>query len=369
MPSLTGSTSTPVYVKEGLEAALMQFGIPDSITGVTKHVRPVGSYSWVTGSTPTIVVPGSPSIWTNSRVRRVMPDTGVVVHDENAHHMGRHASPLTPIFAALDALYGADENLFRYADLDLVTDRANLEKLLRFIMGADTEAFRIDVERGGQAVLFTGCEPRVSDRIVGFQGYGRSYQKAAASPAPGCEAAGGHYRLNVLTLGGLRILLRFPVAACLSAPSSLTPDSPLLSGHVHGLTVRLNSPPKLVAQSQLVELRFTTSRRPLDWAETFPALSLSRTPWLFVANHSTGVFNEPEKVELSSEKLAAHAEKAETSLCKLKLVIAAVLAVVRMHDERVPMSLVREGKKLTLYRRKMGTGSMLDDQILRRFWK
>jgi len=91
-------------------------------------------------------VPGSPNIWTNANPTRVAADSGVVFIDQNAHRMGSTASPLIPIFAAIDELH---RGKYEYAKLDIVSDRNNLRKLLRWATG-DGDTFRIDIERAGQ---------------------------------------------------------------------------------------------------------------------------------------------------------------------------------------------------------------------------
>jgi hypothetical protein len=167
---------------------------------------------------------GSPNIWSNANPRRVAADSGVVFIDQNAHRMGRTASPLIPIFAAIDDLH---KGQYEYTKLDLVTDRNNLRKLLRWATG-DGDTFRIDIERAGQTCLFTRCEEKDSEHVIGFKGFGHEYEKAATRFAPGCEKATGHHRIISIVrqclspfdwlasdspptknFGGLKILLRF----------------------------------------------------------------------------------------------------------------------------------------------------------------
>lgn len=57
-----------------------------------------------------------------------------------------HRSRLIAIFAAVDALH--DD--FQYRDLDLMTDRKDLRKLLRCINRQHDKTFRIDVDLLGK---------------------------------------------------------------------------------------------------------------------------------------------------------------------------------------------------------------------------
>lgn len=174
-----------------------------------RHVKPVASYSWIDAPVPTIVVPGrsaylpphplltpiatgSPWIWAGERapVKQVPLDAGVQYIHHNASKMGNH-SPMLPFFAAIDALH-AD---FAYKELDLVTDRNGLRKLLRYIDNVHTEDnFRIDVDLVGKTCLFTRQEENTT--VVGqHTGYGHEYLKAATRVPSGCEKMLDHHRI------------------------------------------------------------------------------------------------------------------------------------------------------------------------------
>jgi hypothetical protein len=310
--------------------------------------------------------------------------------------MGRTASPLIPIFAAIDDLH---KGQYEYTKLDLVTDRNNLRKLLRWATG-DGDTFRIDIERAGQTCLFTRCEEKDSEHVIGFKGFGHEYEKAATRFAPGCEKATGHHRIISIVrqclspfdwlasdspptknFGGLKILLRFEVDACMgssdfddlaSAFSGLdvTPAIPLSTGTssvMPGISVIHTTPRTLVAQSSLIELKTRASHRPLDWTETYPQLYLSQTAYLYLAKHTKGNFGAVEKIKLAGDSMKVYAKQAEGGMVKLKAVLDQVLEVVRKESDGVGLSLVSVGGKLMLYKRKEGTGKAVGDDILSRF--
>jgi hypothetical protein len=137
---------------------------------------------------------GSPGIWSTVQPRRVPQDSGLVYIDQNSYRVGSVASPLTPIFAAIDDLGGYD-----LKRLDLISDRNNLRKLLRWATGvAAGNDFRIDVDLAGQTCLFTRCEEKDAEVVEGFKGYGHEYEKAATRLPAGCEKATGHHRIVVM---------------------------------------------------------------------------------------------------------------------------------------------------------------------------
>jgi len=123
-------------------------------------------------------------------VKQVPLDAGVQYIHHNASKMGTR-SPMLPLFAAIDALH--DD--FAYKDLDLVTDRNGLRKLLRYIDNANTEDnFRIDVDLVGKTVVFTRQEEN-TEVVRQNTGYGNEYLKATTREPPGCEKMLDHHRI------------------------------------------------------------------------------------------------------------------------------------------------------------------------------
>lgn len=145
-------------------------------------------------------VEGSPPVWTNVNPRRVPQDRGLTYIDQNSARMGPKTSPLTPIFASIEAL-GADVDL---QDFDVVTDRNNLRKLLRWASGTPEEKdFRIDVELAGKTCLFTRREEKDSEYVTEFRGFGHEYEKAATRWPKGSERATGHHRIISIVSSGI----------------------------------------------------------------------------------------------------------------------------------------------------------------------
>ena len=141
---------------------------------------------------PTSWHKGSPWIWADERppVEQVPRDAGVQYIHHNASKMGDH-SPMLPFFAAIDAMH----DNFAYKELDLVTDRNGLRKLLRHIdnVRAD-ENFRIDVDLVGKTCLFTRREENTA--LAGqHTGYGHEYLKAATKVPAECEKMLDHHRI------------------------------------------------------------------------------------------------------------------------------------------------------------------------------
>ncbi|KAI9566109.1 hypothetical protein HD554DRAFT_2026126 [Boletus coccyginus] len=289
-------------------------------------------------------------------------------------------SPMLPLFAAIDALH--DD--FAYKDLDLVTDRNGLRKLLRYIDNANTEDnFRIDVDLVGKTVVFTRQEEN-TEVVRQNTGYGNEYLKATTREPPGCEKMLDHHRIITYKFGSLNILLCFTADACiepkkndddfLASFSSLSlgaktdktakPNKPASPA---GFDIKLTSPRSLVPQSDTIEVKTRSMYREPNWSDIYPQLYLSQTAWLYMARHRGGVFEPVEKFSLTGDEMKPHAEMMHESLGKLKNLLKEILRVVREQGEGVPLGLVRQGGTLSLWKRKAGSGKVLGEEITSRF--
>ncbi|KAF8132470.1 hypothetical protein EV363DRAFT_108453 [Boletus edulis] len=346
-----------------------------------RHVKPVASYSWVDAPVPTIVVPGSPWIWAEERppVKQVPLDAGVQYIHHDASKMGNH-SPMLPLFAAIDAM----NDDFAYTELDLVTDRNGLRKLLRYIDNARTEDdFRIDVDLIGKTCLFTRQEE--ATMLVGQQtGYGNEYLKAATKAPVGCDKIVDHHRIITYKFGSVNILLVFTADACietkhddddfLASFSSLSlggntdkPSKANEPGSGAGFDIQVTPSRSLVPQANLIEVKTRSIYRDPNWREIYPQLYLSQTAWLYMAKHNRGAFEPVEKISLTGKEMRPYAEMMEGSLGKLKNLLKEILKAVREQGEGVPLSLVRQGGTLSLWRRKKGSGKPHGEEVRSKF--
>ncbi|KAG9311433.1 hypothetical protein JVU11DRAFT_8546 [Chiua virens] len=392
--STTSTSTSASFVLKDLKDKVTTFS--DATTYASelirlRHVKPVASYSWIDAPVPTIVVPGSSLIWADERppVTQVPLDKGVQHIHHDASKMG-NLSPMWPLFASIDAL----NDDFPYKDLDLVTDRNGLRKLLRHVDNVPrTDDFRIDIDLVGKTCLFTRREEKAS--VVGQNmGYGHEYLRAATKEPQSCEKMLDHKRVITYArsqkFGSLNILLGFTVDACIGskrvdddllasfsslsigtgADNTIKPEAIRLTGASHaGLIDKRASPRSLVPQSDLIEVKTRSSYREPNWRDIYPQLYLSQTPWLYMAKHTAGVFQPAEKISLTGKEMKPCAEMMEQSLGKLKNLLKAILKAVREQGEGVPLSLVRQGRTLTLWKRKEDSGKPLGEDIMNKFKK
>lgn len=257
---------------------------------------------------------GSLPLWSPpATVRPLDPDTGTVYIDQNAARYP--ASPLEPLFRALLV----ENPGFSPGDVDLVTDRNNICKLLRFVQASSNDSFQILVEVVGNGdkatALFTRLEPKTVEVIQGFRGYGRNFGKAYTKvSAVGMK---GYHRVVGYAFAGMRCVVRHKTDAYVGGSNNPKGAGDSLSNALGGLSLSgpeiLKTASRLtvvrsgdavdVAVSSMLEIKTRAASRTLDMAEVLPQLWISQTPKLAVGYHNRGVFNNVQVRDMAGEIL------------------------------------------------------------------
>lgn len=131
--------------------------------------------------------------------------------DQNAF---RH--PTSPLEPMLQAVLASNPS-FGFNKIDIITDRSNLRRLLRFASAQSQQDFEIIIEVVNETVLFTRAENRPRSYIRSGQsgGYGFQFEKAFTKTPEAVKGSTGHHRIANYMMGGLNILLRFEVDGAL----------------------------------------------------------------------------------------------------------------------------------------------------------
>lgn len=119
--------------------------------------------------------------------------------------------PFEPMFAALDLM----KPDFDFGEVDVVTNRNSLRKLLNFASGRVSESFRIDVNMVHRTMFLTRRERSTTDKIRGSRnaGYGHNFERAFTEMEKGLEESSGHHRVIRYKMGELNCVVRFEVDA------------------------------------------------------------------------------------------------------------------------------------------------------------
>ncbi|KAI0642899.1 hypothetical protein C8Q79DRAFT_1012907 [Trametes meyenii] len=414
------------YIKGGLKSRpLRTLDKPQATeTRGSRGIQPenlkyLGSYNWVEEEAPTIIVPGSPPVWQERALPYHVPyDKGIRMIDQNGFRMGP-ASCLLPLFRAVDIV--AEDNgdtSHEWSDVDVVTDRNGLRKLIRWLnhSGSDHDEppreFRIDLQLGGnKTVLMHRWEKRTREIAAPPKsGCGISFERETTSPAQGCTRGTGHHRIVKYDFGGLKMVVRFEVDACTAPqPTSTTatrrasatasqapprrstdndaPNVDSLAEVLAGLGVSStavdptpspNTAASMVSviragtqvpQDAIVELVTRADRfvHQFDWEEKYPQLLLSYTPHLFLGIHNRGLFDRVEKYSLGGAELR-HVESdpnIQATFRRLVSVLRTIQNLVKEHGKRGRLTLVCQNGVLGVYERTTDAGVLPDAELLR----
>ena len=85
-----------------------------------------------------------------------------------------------------------------WPNIDFITDRNALRKLLKWADGASGQDFRIDLELAGERTVFLNRWETKNRNRLGpeQQSYGFAFEHASTRPAPGCDGTTGHHRIS-----------------------------------------------------------------------------------------------------------------------------------------------------------------------------
>ncbi|CAM9757034.1 unnamed protein product, partial [Discosporangium mesarthrocarpum] len=182
--------------------------------------RVIASYNWDITSRPgdpRIIIPGSPRWLSLDSMRSrftLQKDKGYATVDEN-HYRMKPGSPMAPLFRAVEVC----EPDFEWGSVDIVTDRNNLRKLLRFCgtpgwrASSAEDPFQIfmSIRDNGPLVL---TRSEVCDHAPP-RGYGHNFEKKMTKATKRSPKNAGSYRTIVQwKIGNLNIIVRNEVDTC-----------------------------------------------------------------------------------------------------------------------------------------------------------
>ncbi|KAI5121356.1 hypothetical protein M0805_000664 [Coniferiporia weirii] len=350
--------------------ALRELKVPDAAPKY-KNVEPtaveaVASYNWIEETTPTILVLGCPPIWQDRQPPfRVPRDTEKSFVDQNRHRVPKY--PLLPLVTAIDHL----DPGFDFAAIDVVSDRNNLRKLMRWVDGSIARDFRIDLQLAGAAtVLFTRCDFQPVELDSSRFGYGRNFEARTTKPLEGCEDSTGHHRvityINVRRTQTSHITKRVE-----QRPPTRKNDPDDLLSAFEKLTIKADDkidiiPAGVLApQSKLVEMTTRSVRsmeEGFDWQDFFPQLFLSQTPNSFIGIHERGQFRRIEAGTLGDTILSKQRRTQQAAFDRFRVLLEDVrqIAVNAGKDARLSLIYRVETKKLEVFERDSDAGSLPD---------
>ena len=119
---------------------------------ILKNFKTVGSYNWSPESTkenPIIVIPGEcVKLVQKLKPCQLVKSRHAQMVDENRFYLPDY--PMEPLFRSV-ALCTPD---FNFSEVDFVSDRNGLRKLLDFVDESNKDSFRIELQKIGKSIFF-----------------------------------------------------------------------------------------------------------------------------------------------------------------------------------------------------------------------
>jgi len=171
------------------------------------------------------------------------------------------------------------------------------------------------------------------------------------------------------------MVVRFQVDACLPYDNSSYhptndkeaakkgfPSGPT-SNPLDVKTIRAGS--SSVPQTHLLELKTRNvkdSRPYINWSKMYPQLYLSQTPHIHYAYHKDDTFSHVKKFALGQGELMEADKRAQVGFKKLRKLLGYIKPLVLKHGA-ARISLVCEGKTLSVYRMPQGESCLPEDAL------
>jgi hypothetical protein len=148
-------------------------------------------------------------------------------------------------------------------------------------------------------------------------------------------------------------------------PKTSTKSSPLSPAGRTDLPLNILGGGNIVPQSALVGIK-SQKIMAEKWADIYPQLYLSQTPWLYTVVHQEGLFHIVKKTQLGSAELDDTVERTKPRLQKLRIALQTIKDMVIESGVGGRLSFVLEDHELKVYERK-SQASCLPDDILAHF--
>ncbi|KAI9843466.1 MAG: hypothetical protein M1837_006312 [Sclerophora amabilis] len=279
----------------------------------------VASYNWLDGEMPTILVPGSPPLWSPpAATPRLRQDDGEYFRDLNAARY-----PDYPTEPGVRALLSMQPD-FDATSIDIVACDYTLRSLLK-VAGSLEQSVSFDVDVIGNTVFFVRKGTSPKELIPGVVGYGHTFPESYTRWGSDTRRSVSHQRIVKYSFGGLTCLVRFGSDGYLShltenplaekqrtpKPASLRAlqdsddemDAFPLSAATDSLSLTQKAPApsenlKLefrgtqVPQKAVFELKTRSANREIDMDEILPRIWVSQTPNFIIGYHNSGVFDD-----------------------------------------------------------------------------
>ena len=281
-------------------------------------------------------------------------------------------------------------------DLDVITDRNNLRKLLKVVCRESFDTYRIDVELVGNTLLLTRWERDTEEQIREFRGFGHEFEKtftAHDNRGPGRKPT-GHHRVVQYNFGGLNMLVRFETDAYhrnLGVPSTSSTNIDGLTSAFKSIKLEPDAEPRTlktdnislpsksisnlrviqdgidVPHGSLIEIKTRSKHKRIVMKDVVPQLFFAQIPYLIVGYHVRGLFQSVETKNVKEDGDLDAFEREYTNELKkvVKFLRVVRKEIAKLKDKRG--SVLSERGSFLLYERVSPVTRSLPEDLLEKW--
>lgn len=312
---------------------------PDDIIVTSKAgCETLCSYNWLKDASD-IVVPGTmgsmdnlesklttaiggPPQWSPRSLPYTLPkDTGYSSEDAKAAKLPEF--PFEPAFRALATMNPS----MKLDDVNIITRRNSLRKLLDFAAGKIQDPFRMDLHMVNDTLFINRKEPSAAFMIYGAHnpGYGHSFEAEFTKPHTGLDQSHSHHKVIRYPLGHLNCVVQFEVDAyyddsvqpqgavddVVASMANLSTSPPRDTNFPPGATKVVHET-NIIDHAKLAELKVRGKSR----RDPMPQMWFSRTPHLIEGKHVEGEVRSIRHTQVET-KFEIWETDHQQALCKL----------------------------------------------------
>ncbi|KAG6864881.1 hypothetical protein C0991_006607, partial [Blastosporella zonata] len=232
----------------------------------------------------------SPPIW-------IPQDLPVVLSADMPHVDPRTILASNPLDAMFRAINITSPDL-ALNDFDVITDRKNIRALFNFFKNNNKQSHHIDAELIGDTLLFylgwsewgyTSTPTRVS--------YGMNFERRFTSSLP--EGVTQHNRVIAYGFGGLKVMVKYQVDACLGSSTPLEPHTTLEHALRTPTGLEVFPSGTMVSPESIIEIKTLREGYRSLHPRTMEQLWFSQTPILTTGYHDgCGQFSFVEMTDM-----------------------------------------------------------------------
>ncbi|KAJ1333092.1 RAT1-interacting protein [Microdochium nivale] len=267
----------------------------------------VCSYNWRIGKNASLHIPGCAAVWQDITLPLILPaDEGVQYMDQNTARAPKF--PWEPMFQATASM----NSTFRFDDVDVLTNRNSLRKLLEFSNGRRQDSFRLNLHLVHRTLIIERYEKNTRMLVSGSRnpGWGKIFEQRTTKYPAGLKDSESHHRSLQYRLGDLVCVVQFEVDGCYDKVDEASTEPGALSLSMDRLSINngqrdnttsIRSPGQKAPMAQEMAAELKTASKPKALGKSMPQLWFGRTPWLIVGHHAQGTFTECQITNVASK--------------------------------------------------------------------